>query len=113
VDSDAAIKLTTRAFAELKANPKIGRAEAFPVSMKELIETRSLAEARNVGAVRGGRRRRALAETPHRLTPRRTRRRAPRARSLPRQRRQLWWDRASNNVTKKRGPIVGCIIDRR
>jgi hypothetical protein len=42
VDSDAAVKLTTRAFA---ANPKIGRAEAFPVSMKELIETGSLAEA--------------------------------------------------------------------
>jgi hypothetical protein len=28
VGSDAAVKLTTRAFAELKANPKIGRAEA-------------------------------------------------------------------------------------
>src|SRR5437660_2509539 len=38
VGSDAAVKLTTRAFAELKANPKVGRAEAFQVSMRELIE---------------------------------------------------------------------------
>jgi hypothetical protein len=29
VGSDAAVKLTTLAFAELKANPQIGRAEAF------------------------------------------------------------------------------------
>ena len=45
VGSDAAVKLTTRAFAELKANPKIGRAEAFRVSMRELIEKGALAEA--------------------------------------------------------------------
>ena len=45
VGSDAAVKLTTRAFAELKANPKIGRAEAFRLSMRELIEKGSLAEA--------------------------------------------------------------------
>jgi CHAT domain-containing protein len=45
VDSDAAVKLTTRAFGELKANPKIGRAEAFRLSMKELIEKGSLAQA--------------------------------------------------------------------
>jgi CHAT domain-containing protein len=38
VGSDAAIKLTTRAFAELKANPKIARAEAFRISMREMIE---------------------------------------------------------------------------
>jgi hypothetical protein len=38
-------KLTTRAFTELKVHPKIGRAEAFRVSMKELIEKSSLAEA--------------------------------------------------------------------
>jgi len=37
VGSDAAVKLTTRAFAELKANPKIGRAEAFRLSMRSLI----------------------------------------------------------------------------
>jgi CHAT domain-containing protein/tetratricopeptide (TPR) repeat protein len=45
VGSDAAVKLTTRAFDELKAHPKIGRAEAFRRSMKELIERGSLAEA--------------------------------------------------------------------
>jgi len=37
VNSDAAVKLTTRAFDELKANPKIGRAEALRRSMAELI----------------------------------------------------------------------------
>jgi hypothetical protein len=37
--------LTTRAFAELKANPKIGRAEAFRLSMKGLIQKGSLADA--------------------------------------------------------------------
>jgi hypothetical protein len=45
VGSEAAVKLTTRAFAELKANPKIGRAEAFRRSMRELIEKDSPAEA--------------------------------------------------------------------
>ena len=45
VGSDAAVKLTTKAFARLKANPKIGRAEAFRLSMRELIEKGSLAEA--------------------------------------------------------------------
>ena len=45
VGSDAAVKLTTRAFAELKAHPEIGRAEAFRISMKELIEKGDLAEA--------------------------------------------------------------------
>ena len=45
VGSDAAVKLTTRAFAELKARPQIGRAEAFRVSMKELIEKGSFLEA--------------------------------------------------------------------
>jgi CHAT domain-containing protein len=29
VNSDAAVRLTTKTFAELKANPKIGRAEAL------------------------------------------------------------------------------------
>jgi CHAT domain-containing protein len=38
VDSDAAVKLTTRAISELKNKPDIGRAEAFRVSMRELIE---------------------------------------------------------------------------
>jgi len=45
VGSEAAVKLTTRAFAELRLNPKVGRAEAFRVSMRELIEKGSLAEA--------------------------------------------------------------------
>ena len=45
VGSDAAVKLTTRAFAELRANPAIGRAEAFRLSMRELIDKGSLAEA--------------------------------------------------------------------
>ena len=38
VGSDAAVRLTTRAFSELKAQPGIGRAEAFRLSMRELIE---------------------------------------------------------------------------
>ena len=37
VNSDAAVKLTTRAFAELSTNPQIGRAEALRHSMAELI----------------------------------------------------------------------------
>ena len=45
VGSDAAVKLTTRAFAELESNSQIGRAEALRVSMRELIEKGSLAEA--------------------------------------------------------------------
>ena len=45
VGSDAAVKLTTRAFAELKAHPEIGRAETFRISMKALIEKFDLAEA--------------------------------------------------------------------
>ena len=38
VGSDAAVALTTRAFAELTSNPDIGRAEALRISMRELIE---------------------------------------------------------------------------
>ena len=38
VDFDAAVKLTTRAFAELTSKPPMGRAEAFRISMRELIE---------------------------------------------------------------------------
>jgi CHAT domain-containing protein/Tfp pilus assembly protein PilF len=38
VNSDAAVKLMTRAFATLKAHPEIGRAEALRRSMVELIE---------------------------------------------------------------------------
>jgi CHAT domain-containing protein len=45
VGSDAAVKLTTRAFVEMNANPKIGRAEAFRVSMRALIEKGSAFEA--------------------------------------------------------------------
>ena len=59
VGSDAAVKLTTRAFAELKANPKIGRAEALRISMHDLIDKGTPAEAHpsQAGTVRGGRRR--------------------------------------------------------
>jgi CHAT domain-containing protein len=45
VGSDAAVKLTTRAFAELRANPKIGRAEAFRISMQDLIDKGTPADA--------------------------------------------------------------------
>jgi CHAT domain-containing protein len=38
VGSGAAVKLATRAFMELNANPSLGRAEAFRLSMRELIE---------------------------------------------------------------------------
>jgi len=38
VGSGAAVKLATRAIAELNANPRLGRAEAFRLSMRELIE---------------------------------------------------------------------------
>ena len=45
VDSGAAVKLTTRAFAALQSNPAVGRAEAFRMSMRELIETGSASDA--------------------------------------------------------------------
>src|SRR5205085_9346992 len=45
VGSDAAVKLTTRAFAEMKANPKLGRAAAFRISMRNLIERGAPLEA--------------------------------------------------------------------
>jgi CHAT domain-containing protein/Tfp pilus assembly protein PilF len=38
VKADAAVKLTTKAFAELKADPNIGRAEALRRSMVELMQ---------------------------------------------------------------------------
>jgi CHAT domain-containing protein/Tfp pilus assembly protein PilF len=44
VNSDAAVKLMTRAFAEMKAKPRIGRAEAFRLSMRHLVEKGSPAE---------------------------------------------------------------------
>jgi hypothetical protein len=44
VGSDAAVKLTTRPFAELKARPEIGRTEAMRVSVRELIENGSLGD---------------------------------------------------------------------
>ena len=44
VGSDAAVRLTTRTFDELKAHPAIGRAEAFRRSMKALIEKGSLVD---------------------------------------------------------------------
>jgi CHAT domain-containing protein len=39
--SDAAVRLTTRAFAELDRTPKAGRAEAFQRSMIALMDDRS------------------------------------------------------------------------
>ena len=39
VNSEAAVKLTTKTFAELRANPSIGRAEALRRSMAALIKT--------------------------------------------------------------------------
>ncbi|MBC8074442.1 MAG: CHAT domain-containing protein, partial [Chloroflexales bacterium] len=45
VNSDAAVKLTTKAFAALKADPKIGRAEALRRSMVELIKNGKAHEA--------------------------------------------------------------------
>ena len=45
VGSAAAVKLTTAAFAELKQNPALGRAEAFRRSMRALVASGSLAEA--------------------------------------------------------------------
>jgi CHAT domain-containing protein/tetratricopeptide (TPR) repeat protein len=45
VGSDAAVKLTTRAFAELQRRPRAGRADAFRLSMRDLLQNGSLAEA--------------------------------------------------------------------
>src|SRR5262249_54595807 len=45
VGSDAAVKLVTRAFAELKSTPRIGRAEALRNSMRDLIERGTPAKA--------------------------------------------------------------------
>src|SRR5437667_9435960 len=45
VGSAAAVKLTTAAFAELKSNPTLGRAEAFRRSMRALLANGTLAEA--------------------------------------------------------------------
>src|SRR5262245_58909594 len=45
VGSDAAVKLVTRAFAELRATPQVSRADAFRTSMRDLIQRGTLAEA--------------------------------------------------------------------
>jgi CHAT domain-containing protein len=45
VGSDAAVKLVTRAFAELGSTPQISRSEAFRISMRDLVQTGTLAEA--------------------------------------------------------------------
>jgi CHAT domain-containing protein len=45
VGSDAAVKLTTRTFEELKAHPDVGRAEAFSVSMKEVVQKGTIVDA--------------------------------------------------------------------
>jgi hypothetical protein len=41
VDSDSAVLLTTRTFAELRQNPAIGRAEALRRAMQAIIEDKS------------------------------------------------------------------------
>jgi CHAT domain-containing protein len=43
LDSDAAVKLTTGAFARLSQNPGLGRAEALRRSIQALIADRSAA----------------------------------------------------------------------
>jgi tetratricopeptide (TPR) repeat protein len=45
VDSDAAVLLTTRTFAELKSNPTIGRAEALRRAMLAVIEDKARPDA--------------------------------------------------------------------
>ncbi len=45
VDSNAAVQLTTRAFAELKAHPKMSRAEAFRISIEALIKNGAAEDA--------------------------------------------------------------------
>jgi CHAT domain-containing protein len=45
VGSNTAVKLTTRAFEELKARPEIGRSEAFRISMREAIKKGALWQA--------------------------------------------------------------------
>jgi CHAT domain-containing protein len=39
VNSDATVKLITKAIAELKSDPKVGRAEALRRSMLSMIDT--------------------------------------------------------------------------
>ena len=45
VGSDAAVKLVTRAFSEIASRPQTSRSEAFRISMRDLIQTGTLAEA--------------------------------------------------------------------
>ena len=45
VGSDAAVKLVTRAFSEIASTPQTSRSEAFRISMHDLIQTGTLAEA--------------------------------------------------------------------
>ena len=45
VGSQAAVKLTTRAFAELRNKPRLGRAEALRLSMRALIDAGTAVEA--------------------------------------------------------------------
>ena len=45
VGSDSAVKLMTKAFAEIRSSPRIGRAEAFRRSMRDLIARGGLTEA--------------------------------------------------------------------
>jgi hypothetical protein len=70
VGSDAAVKLTTQAFAELNANPRSGRAEAMRLSMRHLIQNGSLAEAK--------------------LPTNAKRARAPKREAAPEWRREVW-----------------------
>ena len=45
VDSQAAVKLITRAFAEISARPSVSRSEALRISMSELLSKGSVAYA--------------------------------------------------------------------
>jgi CHAT domain-containing protein len=45
VDTDAAVLLTTRTFAELTSNPAIGRAEALRRAMQAIIEDKAKPDA--------------------------------------------------------------------
>jgi hypothetical protein len=45
VGSDVAVKLTTRVFAAIKSDARVGRADALFISMRELIEKGAAFEA--------------------------------------------------------------------
>ena len=104
VGSDAAVKLVTRAFAELKSGKRIGRAEAFRNSMRDLIEGGTPAEAHPsqwapfvvVGEGSAGVRLASAAEPPAVVgsqkgpAPKATRTKAPKRVTVPDWRKGLW-----------------------